>query len=177
MKVTLVRHAQTEDDYQRKTLGRRNELLNDSGRRQVLRLRTKLKDRKYDVCYVSPLTRCMETALVSVGDRTEMIPDQRLIQREMGELDGRSIDEYNAYLFWDYDLNKNDFGVESIQDLFSRVSDFLDYIKKKYKKKDVIIVTHDEIYRALRYLLKNHKLKGKLLDGKIAECQTEDFEI
>ena len=177
MKITLVRNAQTEDDYKRITQGRRNELLNDSGRRQVLRLKAKLKDKRYDVCFVSPLTRCMETALVSIGDRTRMIPDQRLIQREMGDFDGRSIDEYNAYLYWDYDLNKSDFGVEAIQDVFSRVEDFLNYIKKKYKKNEVIIITHDEIYRALRHLLKKHELKGKMLDGKISECQIEEFEL
>ena len=140
MKITLVRHAETELNYQRKINGRKNEILNDTGRRQVLRLKDKLKDNDYDICFVSPLTRCMETALVSVGDRVEMIPDKRLIEREIGELTERPVEEYNAYLYWDYDLNKSDFGVESIHEMFNRCEDFLNYIKEKYSDKSVIVV-------------------------------------
>ena len=87
MKITLVRHAQTEENFLRVIQGRENKLLNDSGRRQVLRLKLKLKDKKYDLCFVSPLTRCMETALVSVGDRVRMISDDRLLEREVGEFE------------------------------------------------------------------------------------------
>lgn len=177
MKVTLVRHAETEQNFLRKIQGRENHLLNDTGRRQVLRLKLKLKDKKYDLCFVSPLTRCMETALVSVGDRVRMISDDRLLEREVGEFDGRPDVEYNAYKYWDYDLNKSDFGVEPIQDVFKRCSDFLEYIKKEYPDKDVIVVTHTAPYRALRHLLLGHKLKGKMLDGRIDNCQVEEFEI
>ena len=177
MKITLVRHAETELNYQRKINGRKNEILNDTGRRQVLRLRDKLKDNDYDICFVSPLTRCMETALVSVGDRVEMIPDKRLIEREMGELTERPVEEYNAYLYWDYDLNKSDFGVESIHEMFNRCEDFLNYIKEKYSDKSVIVVTHSAPYRALRHLILNHKIKGKLLDGIIENCQFEEYII
>lgn len=177
MKITLVRHAETELNYQGKINGRSNELLNDTGRRQVLKLKEKLKDNDYDICFVSPLTRCMETALVSVGDRVVMLADDKLIEREMGELTKRPIEEYNAYLYWDYDLNKSDFGVESVQALFNRCSEFLEYIKDSYSDKSVIIVTHSAPYRALRHLILNHKLKGKMLDGKIENCQYEEYII
>lgn len=177
MKVTLVRHAETEQNFLRKIQGRENHLLNDAGRRQVLRLKMKLKEKKYDVCFVSPLTRCMETALVSVGDRVLMITDKRLIEREMGEFEGRPSEEYNLYKYWDYDLNKDDFGVEPIKDLFDRCKDFLSYIKKDYSGKNIIIVTHSAPYRALRHLLLNHKIGGKMLDGKIDNCQVEEFEV
>lgn len=177
MKITLVRHAETEENFLRKLQGRENNLLNDSGRRQVLRLKMRLSDKKYDICFVSPLTRCMETALVSVGDRVMMISDQRLIERDIGEFEGKPDVEYNAYKYWDYDLNKSDFGVEPIKDLFDRCEDFLNYLKKEYSNKSIIIVTHSAPYRALRHLLSNHEIKGKLLDGRIENCQFEEFEI
>lgn len=177
MKITLVRHAETEQNFLKKIQGRENHILNDTGRRQVLRLKMKLKDKKYDVCFVSPLTRCMETALVSVGDRVLMITDERLIEREMGEFEGRPSEEYNLYKYWDYDLNKDDFGVEPVKDLFDRCRDFLNYIKKDYSDKNIIIVTHSAPYRALRHLLLNHKISGKMLDGKIDNCQVEEFEV
>ena len=177
MKITLVRHAQTESNYLGTIQGRSNEILNDTGRRQAQRVKEKIKDIKYDYCYMSPLVRCVETALILIGDRVEMIPDKRLIERDMGELEGRPFQEYNAYKFWDYDLNRNDYGVEPIHDIFDRCRDFLDYIKEKNKGQNILIVTHGAPYRALRHLILNHKIKGKLLDGEIDNCSIEEFEI
>ena len=51
MKITLVRHAQTEENFKGNMQGKRNILLNDTGRRQCNNLRLKLKDKKYDYCY------------------------------------------------------------------------------------------------------------------------------
>ncbi len=177
MKVTLVRHAETEENFLGHIQGRSNPLLNDTGRRQVLRLKNKLSDLKYDLCFTSPLIRSFETALVLVGDRVEIQRDDRIIEREMGELEGRPKEEYNAFQFWNYDKNRSDYGIEPIRDLFQRCENFLDELKEKYPDKSIMIVTHSGPYRALRHLLKGDELKGNLLDGKIENCSCEEFEI
>jgi len=177
MRIALVRHGQTEENFLRKLQGRSNGKLNEAGIRQCNRLKIQLKDKHFDYCFMSPLARCVETAIILIGDRVETIPDQRLIERNMGELEGKDLQDYNAYLFWDYDLNKNDFGVEPLQDVFKRCKDFLKDIKKKYPNGDILIVTHGAPYRALRYLIKKHPLKGKMLDGYIDNCQYEEYEM
>lgn len=177
MKITLIRHAETEENYLGKIQGRSNPLLNETGRRQTLSLKMKLSSSNYDYCFTSPLIRCFETALVVIGDRTEIIRDDRLIEREMGELEGRPKEEYNAFQFWNYDKNRSDYGVEPIQNLFQRCQEFLNEIKEKYPDKSIMIVTHYGPYRALRHLLLSHDLKGNLLDGKIDNCSCEEFEI
>jgi len=177
MKVTIVRHGQTEENFLNKIQGQRNVLMNDTGRRQCERLRVKIKDKNYDYCYMSPMTRTVETAFILIGDRVETIPDNRLKERFMGELEGKSREMYNVYKFWDYDLNKSDFDVEPIQDVFKRCIDFFDYIKKKHKDQSILVVTHGSPYRALRHLLLNHEIKGNLFDGGIDNCQCEEFEV
>jgi probable phosphoglycerate mutase len=177
MTITLVRHGQTEDNYLEKIQGSSNGPLNDTGRRQCQRLRNKIKDKHYDYCYMSDMVRAVETAMILIGDRVLTIPDKRLVERNMGELEGRPRVEYNAYKFWDYDLNRADYGIEPIQDVFKRCSEFLDYIKNKHSDEDILIVTHGAIYRALRHLLLNHKLKGNLLDRYVENCQIEEFKI
>ena len=177
MKITLVRHGETEDNFKGILQGRRNVLMNDTGRRQAQMLRMKLNDKKFDYCYTSPLTRAVETAMILIGDKVEMIPDKRLIERDLGELESKSREMYNSYKFWDYDLNKEDFKVEQVQEIFKRCENFLDYIKEKYSDKSILIVTHAAPYRALRHLLKGTKLEGNLLDGPIKNCQIEEFEI
>lgn len=177
MTITLVRHGQTEENFLRKVQGRSNSMMNDTGRRQCQMLKMKVANKHYDYCYMSPLISIVETAMILIGDRVETVPDKRLLARGMGELEGRAEEEYNLYKFWDYDLNRNDYGIETIQDVFERCKDFLDYITAKHTGCDIMVVTHGEVYRALRHLLLNHELKGNLLDGAVDNCSFEEFEI
>ncbi len=177
MTITLIRHGQTEDNFLHKVQGNVNCMMNDTGRRQCQRLKIKVKDKHYDYCYMSPLISVVETAMILIGDRVQTFPDKRLLERKMGELEERPEQEYNAYKFWDYDLNRSDYGVEAIQDVFVRCQEFLDYVLEKHADKDIMIVTHGEIYRALRHLLLRHELKGNLLDGIIDNCSIEEFKL
>ena len=179
MKITLVRHGQTEDNFEGKMQGRRNVLMNDTGRRQCKKLRDKLNDKHFDYCYMSPLVRCVETAFILVGDKTEMIRDDRLIERDLGELEGKNREVYDIEKYWNYDINSNDDGVETVKSVINRCKSFLDYITSKYDKDtSILIVTHNACFRALRLLINKKELKGVLLDGKkIDNCDYEEFEI
>ena len=178
MKITLVRHGQTEDNFEGKMQGIRNVMMNDTGRRQCKKLREKLKDKDFDVCYMSPLVRAVETAFILVGDRVEMIKDDRLIERDLGQLEGKDRSTYDLEKYWDYDLNSTDMGVESVKSVINRCEDFLNYIISKYDKdSNILIVTHNACFRALRLLINKKELKGVLLDGKIDNCYFEELEI
>ena len=165
MKVTIVMNGQTEEDYLDKIQGKSNPLLNDTGRRQVLRLKNKISSLNYDLCFISPQIRCFETAIACVGDRVEIIRDDRLNERDMGELEGRPKEEYNAFQFWDYSKNRKDYGIEPIVDVFNRCVSFFNEMKEKYSNKNIII------------FVQNDKLEGNLLDGRIDNCSIEEFEI
>lgn len=175
MKITLVRHGETEENFLNKLYTITNCPMNDTGRRQVERLKYKLKDEKYDYCFTNPSIRCFETSLILVGDRVEIISDSRLSERVVGELEGRPYDEYNQYKFWDWDRNCSDYGVEPIKDLFSRCMDFVSYIEREYKKENLLIVVDREVYRTLRHLFLNDILEYNLLDGNIENCKYEVF--
>ena len=177
MKITLIRHGETENNYDGIINGRANILMNDSGRRQCKRLREKINDKKYDYCYMSPLVRCVETAMILIGDRVEMIPDKRLIEREIGEFEGKPMETYDIDSYWDLKLNSDDDGVEPIKDVIDRCLDFYNYIIEKHKDESILIVTHNAPYRILRHILLGHDLSGNLLNGSIVNCQIEEFEI
>ena len=177
MRITLVMHGQTEENYLGLVQGLKNNLLNDTGRRQCQKLKKKLNDKHYDVCYMSPLIRTVETAMILVGDRVEIVPDKRIIERDMGLLDGKDYAEYDVKKYWDYDDNCNDLGLEPIQDVFKRCQDFLDYILDKHKGQDILIVTHESPFRVLRHLLLNHKMSGNLLDIDVDDCYIWEIEL
>ena len=176
MKITLVRHGQTEQNYSGKIQGRSNHLLNDSGRRECVRLKNKLKDKHFDICYMSPLIRCVETSIIVIGDRVETKVDERLIERGMGDLEGKDYSLYDHKLYWDYELNSDKLGVEPLKSIFKRCRSFLSDIKKM-NYDSVLVVAHGGVYRVLRHLLLNHPIKGYLYDGIIKNCQAEEFEI
>ena len=158
--------------------GRTNNLLNDTGRRQCQKLRDKLAPIKIDYCYMSPLVRCVEAAFILIGDRAEMIRDDRLIERDLGKLEGKKREVYDVNKYWDYDLNSNDKGVEPVRDVISRCSDFLEYVKNKYSSDtSILIVTHSAPCKALKLLLENKELKGNLFEKNIDNSEYIEFEI
>lgn len=177
MKITLVRHGQTEENYSGKIQGMLNSCLSDTGRRQCQKLRQKLGQFSFDVCYMSPLLRTVETAMILIGDRVEMVPDKRIIERDMGELEGKDRSYYDVYKYWNYEINCGDLGIEKVQDIFIRCQDFLEYIIKKHAGGHVLVVTHGAPFRALRHLLLQHPLKGSLLDAMIDNCYYQEFVI
>ena len=178
MKIILVRHAKTDYNCKGIMQGRSNILLNDIGRRDAKELRDKLRDIKIDYCYMSPLVRCVETAFIVIGDRAEMIRDDRLIERDLGKLEGKDRSTYDVNKYWDYDLNSNDKGVEPVRDIIARCSDFLEYIKNKYPEDTcILIVSHSATCRALKILLTNKELKGNLFEGNINNSEYMEFDI
>jgi GH25 family lysozyme M1 (1,4-beta-N-acetylmuramidase) len=152
MKIVLVRHGQTEDNFEGIMQGTRNVMMNDTGRRQCKKLREKLSDKKFDVCYMSPLVRCVETAFILVGDKTEMIRDDRLIERDLGELEGKNRDVYDIEKYWNYDLNSSDSGVESVRSVIDRCRDFLEYITSKYDNINEYIKEEEKEEEKIKYV-------------------------
>lgn len=177
MKVTLVRHGQTESNYNDICQGSSNILLNDTGRRQCQRLREQIKDKHYDVCYMSPLVRTVETAMILIGDKVEMISEKKLVDRDLGEFEGKERSLYDSNKYWDYALNFSDNGVESVQSIFKRCKEFVDYLLQNHKNDSVLIVTHAAIVRAIRFILLEVDLSKPLILEDIGNCYCEEIEI
>ena len=176
MKITLVRHAETQYNTDNKIQGLENNKLSKIGIMHAVELKSKVKDINYDVCYMSPLARCVETAIVMIGDRVKTIPDKRLIERDMGELEGKDFSEYDVNLYWDYDKNCSDNGVEAIQSIFDRCEEFLEELKTKGYE-NVLIVSHASPIRVLHTIITNKDIHSNLRDIDIPNCFIEELEM
>ena len=126
---------------------------------------------------MSPLVRTVETAMILIGDKVQMIPERKLIDRDLGELEGKERSLYDANKYWDYNLNCSEQGVEPVQDIFKRCSEFLDYILEKHKDESVLIVAHAATIRAIRHLLLKTDLSKSLLHDDIKNCYYEEIEV
>ena len=176
MNITLVRHGQTDTNRDSLILGRENIPMNDTGRRQCKMLRLDL-DMNFDVCFSSPLIRAFETAMILVGDYVEIKKDVRLIERDLGKLEGKSRKNYDFKKYWNYSLNSTDKGVEGVQEIFYRCRSFLEDIKKEYPNGNILIVSHASIMRALHHILLETDLSSDLYDFDIFNCFYEEIEV
>ena len=103
MKIYLVRHAQTEANYQGLWQGRTNTPLSEAGIRDAQKKKKKLNGKPLDICITSPLSRTWQTAMIMAGDRTYILEDERLIERNLGNFEGKSRTLYDAKKYWDYE--------------------------------------------------------------------------
>lgn len=177
MKVCLVRHAETIFNQLGKMQGRENIPLCDEGRKHARELKEKIKDNYYDICFSSPLVRAVETAMILIGDKTEIKIDDRLIERKLGKLEGQFREKYDINKYWNYNLNSFDSGVEKIQDIFKRCNDFLNYLKENYNDKTILIVSHGAPIKAFYHIFNNTDLNKNLNNVKIDNCYYKEFEI
>lgn len=173
MKITLIRHGLTTWNSQNRLLGFTSKKLSKIGVMKANELKEELKDKEYDICYMSPMIRCVETAIILIGDRVLTKPDKRLMERNMGDLEGKDYSLYDRHKFWDYDLDSDDLGVEKLSDLFARCREFLDDIGDY---ENVLIVSHSAVIRCLYHLIVGTELKGYLGDKKIPNLCVIELE-
>ena len=179
MKIYLVRHGETDANKNKIMQGQSQNLqLNENGIRQATALKNKLKDVNFDICFTSPLIRAWSTAMIIVGDRVKIKEDKRLIERYLGNIEGKDRSKYDVSKYWDYFLNSNDEEVEPIQDIFKRCNRFMDDLKENYNDNStVLIVSHGAVTRCLHHILKKSNLNENLLDFKIENCYCREYEF
>ena len=91
---------------------------------------------------------------------TEVVIDERLIELHMGSVQGKTIDECSAEELEVAFENPEKNGGESLKDLCERVVAVYEEVEKL--NKNVLIVAHGAVYRALYRYLNN--IEGYALD-------------
>ena len=179
MKLYLVRHGQTDWNVARKFQGDTDIPLNQTGIEQAHMVKEKLNNINIYLCISSPLSRTLETARIICDNQIPIITNQLLIERDLGEYEGKIIEEshYDGSLYWDYKLNLNDKGVESIKDLFKRCEEFLNQIKEEYKDKNLLIVSHGATIRAIHYIISSYSEEEKFLKFDVPNCCLFEYNL
>lgn len=150
--IYIVRHGKTDWNNKGILQGHSNIELNNEGIKEVSELVKQIDVNKIDVCFSSPLKRAVETAKIIMKDNP-IILDDLLIERCYGDLEGKTIDYEMIQKHWNYDLNYSEDNIENIQKILRRASMFLEKIKKEYKDKTILVVSHGSLIKALHFNL------------------------
>lgn len=148
--LCFLRHGQTDWNLQFKMQGREEVPLNETGIAQAKEVARGLKKAKDEAGITwtkiisSPLSRARDTAEIIKNEVgcDEFYTDERIIERDFGELSGLVYEEYSRATFNNVPEIKT---VETIESLMERANDFIrDNVKKGER---VLIVTHGAITR------------------------------
>ncbi|MFA5999702.1 MAG: histidine phosphatase family protein [Candidatus Paceibacterota bacterium] len=153
IKITYFVHGTTIDNEKGISSGWSDAELSELGIRQSLELKDKIKDKKFDIVFCSDLKRAMNSAQLTFSDSVLIIPDSRLRECNYGEYNGQSsgiVEPMQEKM-----TNKKFPDGESYRDVEKRVFNFLEFLKKNYKEKNIGIVAHKGPQLALDVLLKD----------------------
>lgn len=88
--IILIRHAQTVHNKENRANGWRTDSpLTERGKIQARMLKERLADERIDLIFSSPLGRAVETGLLAKPDGLKIVKDERLKERDFGEIDGQ----------------------------------------------------------------------------------------
>ena len=136
--------------------------MNIAGREQAVKIREllRLETIRLAKIYTSPLVRATETANIISNHVTPIFIDERLIEINLGDYDGRYEDEISR------EIGKREYenwrgrnftlpapGGESIADVMVRTKDFLGEIAKSKSNEQLGIVAHQGVLIALKSVI------------------------
>lgn len=177
MILYVVRHGETKKNKYGLVQGQTECDLSEFGIEKAKELIPIVRNLKIDVVISSPLKRAYDTASIITEGKYPINIDDRIIERNWGLCEGASIDDVDTVKCWNFFVNDDDNGIERVQDLLKRVSEFLEDIKNRYSDKNVLVVSHSAILRAIHYCLHNIPEDGDMSKIDIPNLRIIEYEI
>lgn len=174
MKVYIARHGQVPHNVQ-KQYNNENQDLTELGIEQAKELSKKISNIDYELIISSPLIRAIHTAEIINVKNKPIIIDNRLEERNPGDLNGKPISYTNREEYWDFN-SKIQYGTsENMKDFFYRIFEFLDDLKTR-DYESVLIVAHSGVSKAFSAYFQGIN-DGKFLKHGLNNCEIKEYEL
>lgn len=176
MNLYVVRHGQTEWNYENRVCGITEVELTDRGIEQAKELSKIIINKQIEIIISSPLSRAMKTAeIISEEISKDILIDNRLIEQNYGIFEGVVRDRE------DFQIAKKHFpstlyGGESLLKVAQRIYNFLDEIKEKYINQNVLIVTHGGVCRIVDTYF-NDLLNEEFYEFHLVNCGLKEYHF
>lgn len=178
--IYIIRHGQTDRNKSGLLLGNTDVPLNDQGRREAEKARDYFRSHgiTFQACYVSPMSRAMETAEIVTGlKRSEIQPNDLLMEMDYGPYEGISLHnppEAIRVFFSDFVRNPAPEGMEPLDHVTARLGQFLEALPYDGNE-NILISTHAIAMKgALEYLMPDSK--GSWWARYIGTCALFQFD-
>jgi len=173
MELYVIRHGQTATNATKGMVGRKQVYaLTEKGEEQAKNARSETEKLDYDFVICSPLLRAKVTCGIVNVKGKDVIEDDRIMERDCGEMEGRPKESFDYPHYWNYHYDFDFKGMTPIKEFLNTVWGFLDDIKEKYPDKKILIVTHNGVCRAI-----GAYFYGIPEDGELTVYAHENCEI
>jgi isoleucyl-tRNA synthetase len=147
-----------------------------------------MRGEKINLVISSDVLRARESENVaaSILNGGKLLTDERLHEINLGELSGRYESEYHKFFpTYESKFEKRPKGGESLRDVRARVWEFLAECEKKYKGKNILLVSHEYpiwmIFQAAEGWSEKKAIRKKIKKGadfiNVGEARKLDFKI
>jgi broad specificity phosphatase PhoE len=144
MRITTIRHGETDWNRERKPQGTCDIELNETGIEQAKKLATRLASEPCDIIFTSDLKRAQKTAeIINTCHDVELVASSLLRESSFGEFEGKSLNNPEV---------ANAFGkfiAERAPAYFAQVQDYLHKEIVSCGKENIFIVGHFGTIRAI----------------------------
>lgn len=165
MKLYYIRHGQSQANADGVLAGQADSPLTEYGVQQAIQEGGQLhkEGEQFDVIISSPLARAYDTAVAiaqAIGYELDAISiDDRLMERSVGELEGKSTDLLSSA------IRDSAMGVETNVDFAARCQEFIDDTMTTYVDKKVLIVAHAGVGEMVQLLVRDKDIATFVTDG------------
>lgn len=161
IKLTVVRHGETNWNKDRRIQGQTDVPLNDRGIAQASAVANTLRTKTFDRIVSSDLSRARQTAQPNEKPNRQLVLEPLIRERHLGILEGLLVSdakEQNAQdlkAFQDRSYAHTPCGAESMDQFIRRIQKSLIIIHQKYNEGTSLIVTHGGVIDVLWRLANN----------------------
>ncbi|MCT1530319.1 histidine phosphatase family protein [Sphingobacterium daejeonense] len=153
--ICLLRHGETAYNADgNKYCGRTDIPLTEKGISQAERMNTLLQDFTFDQIFCSPLQRAKTTAEIASGTPEKVQVDERLIEVDFGQWEGKRSDDFiaedpNSWYNWLSDPERFEAGRtgENAKQVIARLDSFYNELLDKYDGQTILVVGHNGVNR------------------------------
>lgn len=158
MEIVFIRHGQTSLNKDHKIQGSNFDYdLSVQGSAYAKKAATNFDPSDFDVVFSSPMKRAVTTAKIFTKNQKKIMLDQRLIEFNFGEWDGKSLLELKQQYPSGIDpwgkANANYVKYapsgETFEELNERCGNFLTEMQEKYSQKKILVICHGTLIRMM----------------------------
>lgn len=162
-RVTIIRHAPTEYNRRSIFMGTKDIPADLIDERSICEAKKYIKDAAYSAVFTSPLKRAAETADKIIGGNYQIVKDDRLIERCLGDWEGLKKKEVQSRYPEAFSNGVMDFyftppNGEPYEKMVLRISEFL--LETCIEKSNILLFTHNGVFRVMKSLLTGAKLSS-----------------
>lgn len=161
----LARHGQTRENLSRIFQGHLPGTLTEEGKQQAVELGKTLQEITLDAVVSSDLKRVTDTVEIAVGNRNLSWEKNRMFR----EIDWGG---WTGLLLNTVDLNRPPADMETREMLYERAGRCIEYLRRHYDGKRVLVVAHGQINRSIQA-----RIEGVGLDNLKAVSHMRNAEV